>query len=164
MLSVPILMQTEGKTACPSFWNLWGQVPSPYFAPLTFKRIIMKNYVKKALFSGLLLGLSVSAPNSYADGSTGFRDIGSVGCLKNATSTCFVTLLGAALPANPPCDGTNPSNLSNANQIRWDSNDVNGKNTLALVSMAKATNKRMQFSLLGCYDTRFPAFSSFVIE
>jgi hypothetical protein len=108
-----------------------------------------------------VLGLAVSAPNSYADGVTGLRDIGSMGCFNNATNTCFVTLLGAALPANPPCDS---STLTNANQIRWDANDAVGKNTLALVSMAKATNKRMQFSVLGCYDGRFPTFSSFSIE
>lgn len=85
----------------------------------------------------------------HADEDTGARTILGYGCHMN-DGTCYVNIDGPAVTGGPECTGT---------QLRWDAkNNVNGKSWLAMIMMAAANGKKVQFFASGCMSPGFPAF------
>lgn len=117
----------------------------------------MKTINKLTVLTVLLIASAISSM-AYADGNSGFRFISVLGCHKS-DGTCFIDLAG------DPITGT-PSTCTQ-NSIRFDAQkEANGKSILALAAIAKATNRRIQFYINGCYANQpmYPTFGYAFIE
>jgi len=111
----------------------------------------------KRLFFSLasLIIVSSFAQLSYA-GDTGYRTILEFGCHK-VNTICYITIDGDP-PSVPGCT---------SNSVRWDAaNDPNGKNWIAMIIFAMATDRKINLYIDSCLPAQstYPTFSWGTLE